>query len=70
MEKLKPCPFCGGEAELQQGQWNRDGSMRGYVFARCTNCKAAARRVEYSAIEAHRGFDEQKASNLWNRRKG
>lgn len=51
--KLKPCPFCGGEAEIQ------DGSGLHYVY--CTKCGA-------STIGRIKGGTEKSVQN-WNTRK-
>ena len=55
MKELKPCPFCGGEAEIEMDEnwyWNY------YVF--CQECKITTDYYETAdeAIEA------------WNRREG
>ena len=65
---LKPCPFCGGEAELYRGSQNHDGHMVEYVLVRCTNCKAGTRRTEYPAAEPVHPNEDAKAARLWNRR--
>ena len=65
---LKPCPFCGADAELFRGQQHRDGHMVHYVLARCTNCKAGTRRTNYPVTEPVGELEDQKAANLWNRR--
>ena len=46
--KLKPCPFCGGEAEV----WVSDVTDRAIVY--CTVCDAqiSIRPTEQEAIEA------------------
>ena len=37
MPKLKPCPFCGGKAELSDAGWKcKDGSKR--FIVRCSKC--------------------------------
>ena len=55
--KLKPCPFCGGEAEIQV-DYDR------VVFVICKNCKARTYAIpivaEYCANEV--------AAEKWNRR--
>ncbi len=52
-EKLKPCPFCGGEAEFE-----RTGTRRQSAIVACTNCGC---RLESS--------DEDERSHVsWNRR--
>lgn len=76
MAELKPCPFCGGEAEL------RHSTIYCYpiVFVRCATCFA---RTDYMWIDLPRmkaaGLDEstrytkeqaeEKAIEAWNRRK-
>lgn len=53
-EKLKPCPFCGGEAELRN---------EGYCsFVKCKNCGAEAGLVRVSSIV------NEKSAEAWNRR--
>lgn len=42
-EKLKPCPFCGGLAELDTSQMYRalsDGALRYRAAVYCTRCGA------------------------------
>lgn len=53
---LKPCPFCGGEAYLSQGQIGPAKAIADYV--ECLECAASADMFydKYLAIEA------------WNRR--
>ena len=73
MDKLKSCPFCGGEAYLET-------SHRAFIkarttkvaFVRCTKCEARSGRVPLSdygctsiSVEANK-----KAINAWNRRAG
>lgn len=61
--KLKPCPFCGGEAEV----WVSDVTDRAIVY--CTVCDAQIRirQNEQEAIEAwnHR-VSEKSAENQRN----
>ena len=66
--KLKPCPFCGAEAELFNGRQFRDGHAIDYFLVRCTNCKAGTRRTDYDATESIHMDAEEKAARLWNRR--
>lgn len=49
MVDLKPCPFCGGKAEI--------GTGPGYSFVNCTDCMAStdillAENWKYTALEA------------------
>lgn len=59
--ELKPCPFCGGEAEvgLDQGSFGMS-----YAFAYCKNCKARSKQfaVRYDICA------KDEAINAWNRR--
>ena len=52
--ELKPCPFCGGDAEMQQGKYQ--GLRTFYVS--CLGCGART-DLEY---------DEEFAADLWNER--
>lgn len=51
-EKLKPCPFCGGEAKLYYTEFYEEFAVQ------CTWCKAD--RYGYPT--------EQEAINAWNTR--
>lgn len=54
--KLKPCPFCGGDAEIASV---KSGIFRhAYYYVRCTMCGATS-RVQETA---------RKAERSWNRR--
>ena len=52
MTELKPCPFCGGEAELNLLLGNY-----------CVTCKSCM-----GAIFPAAGMTEEEAIELWNRR--
>jgi hypothetical protein len=59
MDKLKPCPFCGGEAELKLiGRFQYGLSANGWIV-RCVKgcCRQLFYASDHDAIEA------------WNRRK-
>lgn len=66
MERLKPCPFCGGKPYLfsEDRPSESGGVTRGVV--RCTVCAA---RVEY-VMDGILQFQtaERKAAEAWNRR--
>lgn len=52
-QTLKPCPFCGSEAEIE-----REGSRRHSCIVACTDCGAR-----------HEGPDEgERSGAAWNRR--
>lgn len=59
MADLKPCPFCGGNAELIKDHWN------GIVYVKCKECDCRCGRIgvseDYSATD--------KAVEAWNKRK-
>lgn len=55
MNKLKPCPFCGGEAELLA----EEDSIDSY-WVRCPNSECSAKTFEYSCGDH--------AINKWNTR--
>ena len=56
--ELKPCPFCGGTAEI------KFGPMYEYVYVACEICGASThtkeRSVKYCATD--------EAAKAWNRR--
>ena len=60
MIELKPCPFCGGEAELSEGRF--DGKNTSYVM-----CKRCASQGEFFFVSP-RYASAEKAIEAWNRR--
>lgn len=56
-EKLKPCPFCGGEANLKD--------TSGFIVVKCGSCGAESGMVKISAEYCA----NDKAAESWNRRK-
>jgi len=52
--KLKPCPFCGGEAQI------KGTTMRGAIWISCRSCWA----------ETFGAYSEEEAIGQWNRRAG
>ena len=56
-EKLKPCPFCGGEAELKD--------TSGFIVVKCESCGVESGMVKVSAEYCA----NDKATESWNRRK-
>lgn len=64
--ELKPCPFCGGEAEFSSGYCND----LNYARVDCTNCSAGV--YNDSDRDPDATIDELEKSVLedWNRRTG
>ena len=59
--KLKPCPFCGGKAELLKDELGRTSD---WWYAACSNldCGIYAQTADRPT--------PQEAAKLWNRRAG
>lgn len=55
MDELKPCPFCGGEAETGKTVF---GLRAGLIFVFCKKCYASS--LDYKT--------EKEAIKVWNRR--
>lgn len=67
-EKLKPCPFCGGEAELQyDGRGDREAA--GMSFVRCKDCGAIGQKFEVSRRYSSMGGCLLIQSTLWKRKR-
>lgn len=56
-EKLKPCPFCGGDVELRYSDYGDQ------CWIKCTHCSLACR------FEKHLHHSDRTAE-AWNQRKG
>lgn len=59
-EELKPCPFCGGTADIQYAM----GSTL-VVRVKCKACGASTRNIETSSEKRAKN----KAVALWNKRR-
>lgn len=60
-DKLKPCPFCGGEAEVI-GHYIKGVANNYQYFVRCKSCKARPRSCNTFK-------KKEKAIEYWNTRK-
>lgn len=58
---LRPCPFCGGKAELKVYRTPQPAS---YVYVRCRICGSRTRDVEISMEYS----SDEVAAKLWNSR--
>lgn len=78
MEELKPCPFCGGEADCKS--WDAGWDSRGdNIFAAMVGCPScgASFELEHHGDDLLRDDDiegetchalEEQAARIWNRR--
>ena len=68
MDELKPCPFCGGEAET----WCQPGKHGLFVFVKCDICGAQTRVRSAEDFDDDDEFWAQPAvihvKKLWNSR--
>ena len=65
--KLKPCPFCGGEADLVKGVEPRSfhPQAKEYYIVQCNNCNLMfGFDLDYGGIF----WDEKSAIEAWNNR--
>lgn len=73
-DKLKPCPFCGGEATIREFACGStgNGEFSASYEVGCKDCKIKfLRESKFSLINGHpvfskNGYDE--CINAWNRR--
>ena len=71
MRKLKPCPFCGGEAIIEK---NHRAFIKGLstrvAFVYCKKCNARTGRfkLEDYGCTSHSSVAVQKAIAVWNER--
>lgn len=68
--ELKPCPFCGGEAELM---WNYGGQAKYggsyyYFFARCKVCGASTKHSPKTTDDPNEDDLYLSVIDAWNRR--
>ena len=77
MNKLKPCPFCGGEAEfITKSKFTRGVGVVGYTFViECRSCGVSLPKTYTTEFSLNKNGeftpnrDEREiAVDLWNRR--
>lgn len=74
--ELKPCPFCGGRAELLiKGDKGQDGDIAGYIMVKCTVCESAGKGRYYHGPDLDKwdhklseSIGAAKAVEIWNMR--
>lgn len=60
--KLKQCPFCGGEAYTYTCHFrSRDGQIKDVWLVHCKKCK-----INYPSDLYKKCFTEQEAIDAWN----
>lgn len=71
MNNLKPCPFCGGEAELCYGPGLGTDSCRGYtLYAGCNECGAKSPGLWQEKKPKPDDQSWKDAADDWNSRPG
>ena len=68
MDELKPCPFCGGEAECYRTVVKVGLHYTDAVFVRCKNCEARTGNVLFDGRKHPNGEEYAEAEAAWNRR--
>jgi len=74
--ELKPCPHCGGKAELViKGRTEKNGNINGYILVKCTVCESAGKSCYYQGPDLDKwdhklseSIGAMKAVEVWNMR--
>ena len=70
-QELKPCPFCGGKAELRTRVLERERKDEPlYSFVCCTSCFASGPNFHYKDIDRTGINPTDEAAKAWNKRAG
>ena len=69
MNKLKRCPFCGGEAEFYRTPIKTNGGWCDSIVVRCKECEARTNRVLYDNQKYKNDSEYDEAAVAWNTRK-
>lgn len=66
--ELKPCPFCGGTAEIRMSsEMVRFNESDNFYFVKCTACRMRGSR--YGCLDGYSKRERiEKAITAWNRR--
>lgn len=67
MSELKPCPFCGGEADL----WSNEGRNGYFVRCECAVCGSKTKSFfmgPHLPLEWGKTLEAEMAREAWNRR--
>lgn len=69
MSELKPCPFCGGEAELTITGTPQFGA---FIIVKCMSCGSKSKGSYFRGVEPDWPLEETNGGvceiKLWNRR--
>ena len=66
--KLKPSPFCGGEAEWYRTKRDKRKVFGIYHMIATIKCKSCTAEVHQAGYDADKAFEN--AANIWNKRVG
>ena len=67
MDKLKPCPFCGGEPECYRTVVETANGYSDAVAVRCLECNARTVLILFDGRKHPNGEEYEEAERLWNR---
>lgn len=66
--KLKPCPFCGGKAELYSVKRDKKKILGIYHMIATIKCKSCTAQINQAGQDGDKAF--KNAADLWNSREG
>lgn len=70
-EELKPCPFCGGKAEIRTTYEVLKTTTRSlFSYVRCERCFAQTWEYSYKNTEHTKAIPIESAIKAWNMRAG
>lgn len=67
-EKLKPCPFCGGEPEMEPTGKHKTGRRGVYGYGMRIKCTSCHVQREQAVITHSLEWLQEKMTDHWNRR--